>query len=54
MKMNKLYLIADTIDKLAEVTDCTIDEIIYALTGICFDEEDAGEIRDSLENPVPM
>jgi len=45
MKLNKLVCVGDAVERLAELTDTTIPEIVEALTGVCFDEEEAGQIK---------
>ena len=46
MKLNKLIRIGDAVELISEQTDSTIPDIIEGLTGICWDEEDAGRITD--------
>lgn len=45
MKLNKIILIGDLVERLSEYTDTDILDIVDALTGLCWDEEDAGNIR---------
>lgn len=46
MKLNKLILIGDLVERLSELTDTYIPDIVETLTGVCWDEEDAGRIKD--------
>lgn len=45
MKLNKLDRIGNAIIDIQESTDTEFDEIVDALIGVAFDEEDAGEIK---------
>ena len=45
MEMREIILVADAIEKITELTDTTIPEVVDALTGLCFDEESAGDIK---------
>jgi hypothetical protein len=46
MKLNKLHQIEDAIEKISNATGSPKLEIISALTGIAWDEEEAGEIGE--------
>lgn len=46
MKLNQLHQIEDAIEKISNATGTEKIEIISALTGIAWDEEDAGEIGE--------
>lgn len=46
MKLNHLHLIEEGIERIAAVTGTDTAEIIEALTGVAWDEEDAGGIRE--------
>jgi hypothetical protein len=45
MKLNHLIIIADALERVAEVQDTAMVEIIDALVGVCFDEEESGELK---------
>jgi 2-methylisocitrate lyase-like PEP mutase family enzyme len=46
MKLNHLILVADAIERISEITETNdIPTIVDALTGIAWDEEEAGEIK---------
>lgn len=45
MKLNHLILIGDAVEKIHELTETDIPDIVDALTGIAWDEEDAGQIK---------
>ena len=45
MKLNHLILIGDAVEKIHELTEADIPDIVDALTGIAWDEEDAGQIK---------
>ena len=45
MNLNQLDAISDAIEVIAERTETDRQEIIDALTGCCWDEEDAGELK---------
>lgn len=46
MKLNHLHLLEGGIKRIATVTDTDTAEIIEALTGVAWDEEDAVSIRE--------
>jgi len=43
-----MYTLAKTVHDLSLYTEVSTDEIIDALTGVCWDEEDAGSIREEI------
>ena len=45
MKLNHLITVADAMERIAETQDTTMVEIIDALVGVCFDEEEAGQLK---------
>jgi hypothetical protein len=45
MKLNHLILIGDAVEKIHELTNTDIPDIVDALTGVAWDEEDAGQIK---------
>ena len=45
MKLNHLILIGNAVEKIHELTETDIPDIVDALTGIAWDEEDAGQIK---------
>ena len=45
MKPNELNRISDSIEALARHTETSVDDIIDALIGVCWDEEDAAELK---------
>lgn len=46
MKLNHLILVADAVERISEITETNdIPEIVDALVGIAWDEEDAGQIK---------
>lgn len=45
MKLDHLILIGDAVEKIHELTETHIPDIVDALTGIAWDEEDAGQIK---------
>ena len=46
MKLNQFILVADAIEKINDVTGTdNIEEIVDALTGVAFSEEEAGQIK---------
>ena len=46
MKLNHLILVADAVERISEITETNdIPAIVDALTGIAWDEEDAGQIK---------
>ncbi len=45
MKLNHLILIGDAVEKIHELTETDIPDIVDALTGVAWDEEDAGRIK---------
>jgi hypothetical protein len=45
MKLNKLQIIDEAICALANYGECDKGEIIDCLTGLVWDEEEAGEIK---------
>jgi hypothetical protein len=49
MKLNKIIILQNAIEEIAVQTDTTTDEIINNLIGFCWDEEDAGQLKDSLK-----
>lgn len=46
MKEDQIRIAANLIAGLAEVSGCPIDEILEALSGCIFSEEDCGEILE--------
>ena len=48
--MNALKLIAlsEALAFLAEETDTSYKDLIDALSGVCFDEEEAGQLKQAL------
>lgn len=46
MKVSEAKRIARFIDEIAMETGCDAEEITVALTGICFSEEEALDVRD--------
>lgn len=46
MKLSDLLPIEAALDKLSLVTETSVLEIIDALVGVCFNEEDAGGLRE--------
>jgi hypothetical protein len=46
MNLNTLIVLEQGIDKIAQATGCKLTEIIDALTGIAWDEEDASKLRE--------
>lgn len=46
MKVSEAKRVAKAIDAIAMETGSDAEDIILALTGICFSEEEAGEVRD--------
>jgi len=52
MNLNTLIVLGQGIEKIAHATGCKLTEIIDALTGIAWDEEDAGRIREFLIDAV--
>ena len=53
MKLNKLYELCCAIEKFEIQTGATANEIIDALTGIAWDEEDAGQLKNALHEEIP-
>lgn len=45
MKLNDLIQVGDAIEQIAYGTGCPVSRIINALTGECFDEEEAGYLK---------
>jgi 2-methylisocitrate lyase-like PEP mutase family enzyme len=46
MKLNHLILVADAVERISEITETNdIPAIVDALTGIAWDEKDAGQIK---------
>ena len=46
MKLNHLILVADAVGRISEITEThDIPAIVDALTGIAWDEEEAGQIK---------
>jgi hypothetical protein len=45
MKLNHLIIISDALERVAEVQDTAMVEIIDALVGVCFDEEEAEQLK---------
>lgn len=45
MKLNHLILIADAVEEIHILTDTDIPDIVNALTGTAWDEEDAVQIK---------
>ena len=45
VKLNKLIRLGDAIETIANETDSTIPELVEGLIGICWDEEDAGQLK---------
>lgn len=52
MKLNHLHLIEEGIERIAAVTDTDTTEIIEALTGVAWNEEDAGRIREFMIDAI--
>lgn len=48
MKLNDIEAISTAVEDIAMRTDTKMSEIIDVLTGVCWDEEDAGELKESL------
>lgn len=46
MTTSELNVIGNSLEWLSEVTGTDIDVMVHALTGVCFSEEDAGEILE--------
>lgn len=46
MNTNELNVLGNSIEWLSEITGVEIKEIVVALQGVCFSEEDAGEILE--------
>jgi len=45
MKLNKIHVVTDGLDKIIAVCDGEVDDVIDALVGVCWDEEDAGALK---------
>ncbi len=45
MKIRKLCKIVTGLEHIADAQDTCIPEIVDALIGVCFDEEEAGQIK---------
>lgn len=46
MKLTKLALLADCIERISDLTETDdVPAIVHSLTGLCWDEEEAGEIK---------
>jgi hypothetical protein len=45
MKIRKLCIIVAGLEHIADAQDACIPEIVDALVGVCFDEEEAGQIK---------
>lgn len=48
MSINELDVVGNSIEWIAEVTEVDIKEIIGALQGVCFSEEEVGKIMEWL------
>ena len=46
MKLNKLNLLGDSLEIISNLTNESVTTIIDALVGVCFSEEDAGELKE--------
>lgn len=44
MKVNHLAILADVIEKIADITDTTTDEVLEALEGRILSEEECGDV----------
>lgn len=45
MKLNHLILIGDAVEKIHVLTETDIPDIVDSLTGIAWDQEDAGQLK---------
>ena len=43
--LKSLYLLADAVERISEITETNIPDIVDALIGVAWDEEDASEIK---------
>jgi hypothetical protein len=50
MKNTQLIIAAFCIKSIADETGAAIIEIIDELTGVCFNEEEAGQIKEFISN----
>lgn len=48
MNLNNLIRIGDAVELIADQTDAYITDIVNSLIGVCWDEEEAGEIINYL------
>lgn len=46
MKLNQLHLISEGLEKISAATQTEIPEIIDALTGLAWSEEESGQIKE--------
>jgi len=49
MKIRKIFEIVTGLENIADAQDTCIHEILDALVGVCFDEEEAGDIKPYIE-----
>lgn len=49
MKFRKIFEIVTRLENIADAQDTCIHEILDALVGVCFDEEEAGDIKHYIE-----
>jgi len=45
MKLSKLVKLGMGVELIAEESGCTINQVVDLLTGVCWSEEEAGEIK---------
>lgn len=50
MNNRKLYKIVDGLERIAEAQDVCIPEIVDALIGVCFNEEEAEYIKSYISS----
>lgn len=48
MKEDTKHKLLDAIEEIGEATNCPCDAIIEVLTGVAFDEEDAGHLKATI------
>lgn len=46
MTTSELSVIANSLEWISEITGTAIDVVVHALVGVCFSEEEAGEILE--------
>ena len=52
MKLNELLILESALNQIADVTDTEVSEIIDALIGVAWDEENAGQIKRACYDPM--